>query len=137
VTPHVEPDRDVGLQGHYAGVVTRLTAFAFDVVTILLLFSLGGTVVEYVLSAVLGHSVNLSDAPVLANVLLGVWAFVYCAYPLAESGRTLGMAVVGLRVVRADGQPYDAPHAILRVVVFPLSASSRCCYGATAAPCTT
>jgi uncharacterized RDD family membrane protein YckC len=121
VTPHVEPDRDIGLQGHYAGVVTRLTAFAFDVVTVLLLFSLGGAVVEYILSAVLGHSVRLSDAPVLAYVLLGVWAFVYCAYPLAESGRTFGMAVVGLRVVRADGHPYDARHAILRVVAFPLS----------------
>jgi len=121
VTIHVEPDRDLGLQGHYAGGVTRLTAFVFDIVTVLVLFTLAGAVVEYILSAVLGHHVSLSDAPIVADVALAVWWFVYCAYPLAESGRTFGMAVVGLRVVRADGSPYDARHAILRVLVFPLS----------------
>src|SRR5262249_10608742 len=80
-----------------------------------------GAVVEWVLSAVLGHSWQLSDAPVVADLALAVWWFVYCAYPLARSGRTFGMTVVGLRVVRAQGSPYDTRHAILRVLVFPLS----------------
>jgi len=121
VTQHVEPDRDVGLQGHYAGGVTRLTAFVFDIVTVLVLFTLAGAVVEFIVSVVVGHRVHLSEASVAADVALALWWFVYCAYPLAASGRTFGMAVVGLRVVRADGSSYDARHAILRVLVFPLS----------------
>ena len=60
---HVAPERDVGLQGCYAGFVTRLAAFAIDVITALTLFAveLGG--VEYVVSAVAGRQVHLSDAP--------------------------------------------------------------------------
>jgi len=37
------------------------------------------------------------------------------------SGRTLGMAVLGVRVVRADGKPVDPWHGVLRALVFPLS----------------
>jgi uncharacterized RDD family membrane protein YckC len=118
---HVAPERDVGLQGCYAGFVTRLAAFAIDVFTALTLFALAARVVEYIVSALLGRPVQLSDAPVVAGVLLAAWWLFYCAYPLAQSGRTLGMTVVGLRVVRVDGRDVDAAHAVLRVLVFPLS----------------
>ena len=50
-----------------------------------------------------------------------MWAFVYFAYPLAASGRTFGMAVVGVRAVRADGGDLDGRHAVVRVLAFPLS----------------
>ena len=118
---HVEPERDLGLQGCYAGFVTRLTAFAMDVATVLVLFAVAARVIEYVLSALLGRPVQLSDAPIVAGILLAAWWVFYCAYPLSQSGRTLGMTIVGLRVVRADGRDIGAGRALLRVLVFPLS----------------
>jgi uncharacterized RDD family membrane protein YckC len=118
---HVAPERDLGLQGCYAGFVTRLAAFAIDVITALTLFALGAGVIEYVVSALVGSEVHLSDAPIVAAILLTAWWIFYCAYPLSQAGRTLGMTVVGLRVVHVDGSELDALHAVLRVLVFPLS----------------
>ena len=96
-------------------------SFVIDVFVIGLLFSLGGVVAEYVLSVVLREPVRFSESSVGARVALVVWAFVYCAYPLAAAGRTLGMAIVGVRAVRADGSDLDAWHAVVRVLAFPLS----------------
>ena len=118
----VEPERDLGLQGSYAGFVTRFAGFLVDIVTIAVLFSLGGHVVDYLVSALRGPSFSFTtDTPRLAGLVLIVWAFIYCAYPLAVSGRTFGMAVVGLRAVRKDGSELGGWHAVVRVLAFPLS----------------
>ena len=118
----IEPERDVGLQGTYAGFVTRFAGFLVDIVTIAVLFALGGHVVDYLVSALRGPSFTFTtDTPKLAGLVLLVWAFVYCAYPLAVSGRTFGMAVVGLRAVRRDGSELGGWHAVVRVLAFPLS----------------
>ena len=98
MTVKPEPDRDLRLQGHYAGIVTRLAAFAIDAFLITALFALGGQVVAYVLSSLLGHPFASSDAPIVSGVALLTWAFFYCAYPLAVAGRTFGMAILGLIV---------------------------------------
>ena len=49
------------------------------------------------------------------------WLFVYYAYPWSVSGKTLGMAVLGIRVVRQDGSDATARNGILRTVALPLS----------------
>ena len=121
MTVHVEPDRDVSLQGNYAGIVTRLAAFGVDVLVAATLFTLGGNVVEYLLSSLLGEDVSLQDAPVVSVVALAVWLLVYFAYPIAASGRTLGMALAGLVVVTTDGQHVGAGRALLRTICIPLS----------------
>jgi uncharacterized RDD family membrane protein YckC len=110
-----------GLEGHYAGIVSRLGAFTIDVVVIAAVFSIAGTVVEYVLAVLMRHPMHLSDAGWFSNVALVVWAAVYYAYPQSVSGRTLGMAIVGLRAVRADGSELRARQAVLRTVCLPLS----------------
>jgi uncharacterized RDD family membrane protein YckC len=115
------PERLVGLQGTYAGFMTRLGGCLIDIVAIFAVFSLAGHVVEYVASAVFGASFELADWPVVSGLMLAGWAFFYCAYPLAVGGRTFGMAVVGLRAVRADGRDLDTRGAVLRVLAFPLS----------------
>jgi uncharacterized RDD family membrane protein YckC len=109
------PERLVGLQGTYAGFMTRLGGCLIDIVVIFAVFSLAGHVVEYV------ASFELADWPVVSGLMLAGWAFFYCAYPLAVGGRTFGMAVVGLRAVRADGRDLDTRRAVLRVLAFPLS----------------
>jgi uncharacterized RDD family membrane protein YckC len=121
LTAHVEPERDIGLQGHYAGIVTRLAAFAIDVFAIVSLFGLAGSIIEYLVSTLSGDNFMFSNIPITSVVLFVAWAFLYCAYPLAVGGRTLGMALVGLRVVQREGSDIDGRHAVLRVLAFPLS----------------
>ena len=49
------------------------------------------------------------------------WAFSYFAYSLAASGRTAGMALVGLRVTRDDGTDASGRQAVVRTLALPLS----------------
>ncbi len=117
----IEPDRDISLQGHYAGVVTRLAAFGIDVVVAMTLFTLGGAVLEYVSSSLIGRSVSLSNAPIISVIVLTLWLLIYFAYPIAVGGRTLGMAFVGLEVVTKEGRPVSGKGAVLRTLFLPLS----------------
>jgi uncharacterized RDD family membrane protein YckC len=110
-----------GMEGHYAGIVTRFSAFVIDIVTVAVLFALGGHVVEYVLTVLLRHRFSLSDVGILPDVALAVWAFLYLAYPVAVSGRTFGMAVAGVRVVRADGAELGSRRAVVRTLALPFS----------------
>jgi uncharacterized RDD family membrane protein YckC len=121
VSEFIAPDRDLGLQGHYAGFASRLASLVVDVLAIVLLFDVAGRMVEYIVTAVSGKHFTVSEYPVAAAIALAVWAFVYCAYPLAVNGRTFGMAVAGVRVVRPDGSPLDTRHAVFRMLAFPLS----------------
>ncbi len=114
-------DRDISLQGAHAGIVTRLGGFVVDLVAIMVLFSLAGEVFEWLFSTLRGDRFSFSDQRVGSVVLLVIWAFVYCAYPLAVAGRTFGMAAVGTRATRVDGSDLDGWHAVLRVLAFPLS----------------
>jgi uncharacterized RDD family membrane protein YckC len=113
--------RGAGLEGHYAGIVTRFAAFVIDVVTIFALFTLGGHLVEYIFTVLLRDSVRLEEAPIVSRVALAIWVFIYFAYPLAASGRTFGMAAMGVRAVRADGGDLNAWHAVVRVLALPFS----------------
>ena len=120
-TLSAEPDLGFGLQGHYANVASRAAAFGIDVVTIATLFAIGDAVTQRILELFLGRSVDLAGSRVLHGAAMLAWIFLYCAYPLAVAGRTFGMAVFGLRAVRADGEDLNGKRAILRVLVFPLS----------------
>jgi uncharacterized RDD family membrane protein YckC len=116
--PH---DRDVELQGRYAGFVTRMGGFVLDMVVLLGLFALAGQVFEFLVGTLSGSEFKLSDHPVLSAIALVLWALLYCAYPLGVSGRTLGMAVVGVRAVRRDGSHLGSGRAVVRVLATPLS----------------
>jgi uncharacterized RDD family membrane protein YckC len=121
VTAGVAADRDIALQGRYAGPVTRLGAFMIDVAAATLLFVVGAGVLEFLLSEILSLDFHLADVPFVSVAAGTVWAFVYFSVPLAASGRTLGMAVWGLRLVRSNGGDVDGRHAALRVAAMPLS----------------
>jgi uncharacterized RDD family membrane protein YckC len=121
MTLAVEPDRDLNLQGHYAGIATRLAAFAIDLVTILVLFDVLGSVVQYVVSTFSGSTWKVSNLPLGGGLFLGILAFLYCTYPVAAGGRTFGMAVAGLRVVKPDGSRVGWSQAVIRILALPLS----------------
>jgi uncharacterized RDD family membrane protein YckC len=50
-----------------------------------------------------------------------VWLFIYFAYSWAASGKTFGMALLGVRVVRSDGADAGGRRAVVRTLAFPLS----------------
>ena len=111
----------VSYQGNYAGSVSRFAAYAIDLAVSSAVFSLALAAISYGVHIVTGHSVTWNhDSPVVA-VLYVLWQFTYFGYSWAVSGRTFGMALVGLRVVRSAGTPLDPRHGVLRALVFPLS----------------
>ena len=121
MTSYVEPQRDVELQNHYAGMVSRFGAYLIDLLVSGVVFSLLMWLTIAALEIVTGRTWTPSDHRAVMTVLYLVWMFFYFTATLAASGRTPGMAVLGLRVVRASGPVLDPGHAALRTLVFPLS----------------
>jgi len=110
------------LQGDYCGPVSRLAAFAVDVVLSYFLFTLALAAVNFSVSIVVGHSVHYSrSGSVIVLAISIVWEFVYFAYPWAATGKTPGMVVLGIRVVRADGAHAEPWRAVVRTLILPIS----------------
>ena len=92
----------VSSQGRYAGAASRFTAYVIDLAVSAGLFALGLAGTSLVAQVVTGHPVSWSRTNIIVAVIFVVWEFVYFGYCWAASGRTFGMAVLGVRVVRAD-----------------------------------
>jgi uncharacterized RDD family membrane protein YckC len=115
------------LLGSYAGGVSRLLGYIIDTVIVTTSFAFGGAVVEYVVSTVFPVELHLKENnPLAAAIALGVWSFVYFAYSLATTGRTIGKTIIGTRVVRKDGSDLGAMRAIVRVLATLLSFAILC-----------
>jgi uncharacterized RDD family membrane protein YckC len=84
-------------------------------------FSFGLAVISSGVHIVTGHSVSWNRSNIVVAVIFVGWQFLYFAYSWAASGRTFGMAVLGIRVIRADGSDLDPRRAVVRALVFPLS----------------
>lgn len=108
----------------HAGVVSRGAAFLLDAV--------GTTVVIVAAFWVLGilgtvlQSSRLSDVSrsgTAAFSIVDCVAFLlYCAVAWRLAGRTIGKALLGLRVMRADGGTLKTPACLLRAAGYLLSA---------------
>ena len=108
--------------GHYAGPFSRLAAYAIDATLVSALYSVVTAGVVWILQLVVSEDINPSDLGTIASTLLLTgWGFLYFSVPWAISGRTPGMLLLGLRVVRRDGSRLDGGHAFLRALVLPLS----------------
>jgi len=115
------PELTVERQGQYAGAVSRLAAFAADVGASWGIYVGIAALISFAVQLLTSHSYDLSKHPVAAALALGIWEFAYFAYQWAVAGRTIGMAVLGIRVVRADGGPISVRAAVIRTVTLPLS----------------
>ena len=107
--------------GRLAGGISRFVAFLADAFTIS--FSYGVMVALVVYMAQL---LGASDAAVKGHGL--AWAigyvsfgFLYYWIGLAITGRSIGKGLVGLRVVRKDGDPISPGRAAVRTFVYPFS----------------
>jgi uncharacterized RDD family membrane protein YckC len=118
-TPVAEPIE--GRQGHYAGAVSRLVAFAADVGASWGLFTLGAAALTFTVQLVSGAKFSLSNYQIASLVSAVVWEFVYFAYQWTLSGKTIGMALLGIRVVKTDGAAIGARQAVIRTLTLPLS----------------
>jgi uncharacterized RDD family membrane protein YckC len=117
----VVPERDIGMQGHYAGAVSRLASFLLDAMFASIAFWLFSLLFTVALNTLTGSDFDPTESGLLTTSAFVVWAFVYAAYPQAVAGRTLGMAIVGLAAVDRDGSPIRPWQAVVRVLAFPLS----------------
>jgi uncharacterized RDD family membrane protein YckC len=116
------PQLTVERQGQYAGAVSRLAAFATDVVAVWGIYAASVALVSFAVDLITSRNFDLSKRPVVAAVTVALWVFTYFAYQWAVAGRTVGMALFGLRVVNAvDGGPINGRKAMIRTLTLPLS----------------
>lgn len=111
------------LQGDYSGAVSRLAAFLLDLVISSFLFTVGLAAFNFAVSIVTGHygvHFSRSTSVVVAAISVG-WLFLYFAYCWATTGKTPGMVVLGIRVVRADGAHAEPWRAVVRTLILPIS----------------
>ena len=115
------PRGSVSRQGNYAGAISRLVAFAADVAIAwaTLLFLVG--VVSATITFLTGRSIDFRSLHLLAIVVVVVWSLIYFSYPWALSGKTVGMALFGLRVVTAEGGGIRSRQAVTRTLALPFS----------------
>ncbi|MGO8883974.1 MAG: RDD family protein [Streptosporangiaceae bacterium] len=111
----------VSAQGHYAGAVSRLLAYLIDAAVSTALFALGLGATSLAVQVITGHSVHWTRANIAVAIIFALWEFFYFGYSWAASGRTFGMAVLGVRVVAVDGTALAPWRGALRALVFPLS----------------
>jgi uncharacterized RDD family membrane protein YckC len=115
------PAARVSLQGHYAGFASRFAAYVVDAAVTTGVFMLGLAALSYAATVVTGQSVTWHKGGLAAGIIFLAWEFVYYAYCWGSSGRTLGMAILGLRVVNQSGAALSPRRAIVRTVAFPFS----------------
>ena len=115
------PARSVTAQGNYAGSVSRFLAYAIDLFASTAVFTLVLAGISYVVQIVTGKQVHWDRQNIVVVILYVAWEFFYFGYSWAVSGRTFGMAVLGVRVVRADGAVAEPWRGVVRSLVFPLS----------------
>ena len=131
------------LQGKYAGFASRFTAFAVDVGVSLGVFLLALAAITFAAKVLTGKDIAWNGGDVWVVIAYAVWEFIYFAYSWAASGRTAGMALFGVRVVRDDGTGASARRAVVRTLAFPLSflflglGFTGICWAAVAGHCTT
>jgi uncharacterized RDD family membrane protein YckC len=129
-----------GYQGYFAGFTSRLVAMIMDTV-ILVLAYVGltwfiavsvkilpiGRVFGFSLSALLGQEGSgqlVSTGTVIAVFTLST--IVYYVFFWTITGQTLGMILMGLRVVTIEGRRLTAWRAIIRFIGYIIAALPFC-----------
>ena len=107
-------------QGRYAGPVTRLLAYLADLGIISVLFGLTLSLVSAAIEVATPWTISLSRDSTAVAVAYLAWAGIYFANGWMLRAKSPGMALLGLRIVRADGTELDRRHALIRVAAFPL-----------------
>jgi uncharacterized RDD family membrane protein YckC len=115
---------DADHRGSYAGIITRGVAFLIDS----MLLVVGWTVGLFVTQSLV-NLFNLGDGQIesalealVAGIAGLVSFFLYTVLCLVVFGKTVGMMLLGLRVVRADGRKPGVGRAAIRTLAYVVSA---------------
>jgi uncharacterized RDD family membrane protein YckC len=111
----------VSLQGRYAGFASRFVAFMVDQATATGLFALALAIISFAAEVLTGKPIHWNRSNLWVGLAFVGWQFLYFAYSWAASGKTFGMAVFGIRVVRPDGTDASWRQAVVRTLALPLS----------------
>lgn len=109
------------VSGNYAGGVTRLLAHWVDLSVAGILFIAGSVALDYVLRTIVGVDAALEDLGLWRAAVGAVWFFLYWWVSIAVAGKTIGKALLGLRVVSRDGEILSSSRSAVRAIAFPLS----------------
>ena len=113
-----ESDRAHVLQGTRAGFVSRMVAASIDVLLVFSLLFAGQAVFAAVRYAFADEDLTFPDLGTTANsTLFFVLLAVVLTIAWSGSGRTIGNSVVGLRVVRENGDGISWLRALVRAIV--------------------
>jgi len=107
------------VSGNYAGAFSRAVSGVIDIGVIIGLYTLGVAGLDVLTRVLFG--VDLGRGGPWGVVALALWAFLYIFVGLLITGRTIGKAVTGLRVIRADGTAPTARVVFVRTLALPLS----------------
>lgn len=105
-------------QGHYAGAVSRLLAYAADTAIIGVVYTAGLALLRFAVEAATPWTLDVDGAVFAVGAL--AWAALYFGSSWVGFARSPGMSLLGLRIVRGDGAELDRRHALIRLVAFPL-----------------
>jgi uncharacterized RDD family membrane protein YckC len=114
------PSHWVSAQGHYAGSVSRFAAYLIDLIVSTVLYSLTLLLISFVAEIVTGRTVSWYRGNIVVIIVYVAWQFVYFGFQWAADGSTMGMALLGVRVVQADGTRLDPWRGWIRSLTFPL-----------------
>lgn len=114
---HGKPTRE----GHYAGGITRLLAFLADVAAAWGIFLLLAAGVESAIRLLTGTNWTIFSHRLASLIAIIVWGLLYFSFQWGLSGRTIGMAILGARVVTVDGTSISKRSAVIRTLVLPIS----------------
>jgi uncharacterized RDD family membrane protein YckC len=121
-----EPERmpsEARYRGSYAGIVTRATAFLIDSLLLVVAWSVGLLVTQSLMNLFdMGDGRIESAFEALVAAVSGLLlVFVYNAFCITAFGKTIGMMLFGLRVVRADGRKPGFVRATVRTLAYTVS----------------
>ncbi|MDJ0952312.1 MAG: RDD family protein [Acidimicrobiia bacterium] len=109
------------VSGNYAGAVTRLLAHWVDMAVVGLSFVAITVALDYVLRTIVGVEPITDDRGPWFALVAATWLFLYWWLSIAIAGKTIGKALLGLRVVSRDGGILLSARSALRAIALPLS----------------
>ena len=114
------PSHWVSAQGNYAGSVSRFAAYLIDLTVSTVLYTLTLSLTSFVVQIVTGRPVSWHRDNIVVVIIYVAWQFFYFGFQWAANGRTMGMALLGVHVVQADGTRLDPWRGWMRSLTFPL-----------------
>ena len=114
------PSQWVSAQGQYAGSASRFGAYLIDFIASTVIYWIALSLISFVVQIVTGRPAGLHAANIVVLIVYIAWQFIYFGFQWAADGSTWGMALLGVRVVRADGEHADYWRGWVRSLTFPL-----------------